>query len=241
MKIATELGKEIKLKNIDDVVVLIQARLSSQRCPRKMVRPFADTTLTDLTIEKLLSSSIIPKENICLAVHEPELIEIGHRHNINVFVRSEKSSMAEGESMHTLYEWWDKIPYKYIVMVNACVPFLKIETIDNFVQQYIESPSTGMFGVVEKKNYFWDKDKNCLTPPTEAVMNTKTADVIYEAAHCLYASSMESIGNNIWMGDFRKKGDIELVAIPENEIFDVDYEWEFKLYEELYKAKVNNG
>jgi len=234
MTIAIELGTEIELKNIEDVVVLIQARLSSQRCPRKMVRPFGNTTLTDLSIEKLLSSKIIPKENIYLAVHEPELIEIGEKHGINVFVRSEKSSMAEGESMHVLYEWWDKIPFKYIVMVNACVPFLKIETIDDFVQKYIESTSTGMFGVIEKKNYFWDKDGNCFTPPTEAVMNTKTADVVYEAAHCLYASSIENIGNGIWMGDFRKKGDIELVSVPENEIFDIDYEWEFELYESMY-------
>ena len=226
------------MKNINEVAVLIQARLSSQRCPRKMIRPFAGTTLTDLALEKLLTSKLIPKKNIYLAVHEPELIAIGKKHNINVFIRSKKSAMAEGESMECLYEWWNKIPFKYVVMVNACAPLLTTETIDSFIESYMKTDSDGMFGVIEKKNYFWDKEGNCFTPPTEAVMNTKTADIIYEAAHCLYASSLDSIGEDIWMGDFRKKGAIELRPIPEGEVFDIDYEWEFELYESLYKQIV---
>ena len=68
-------------------------------------------------------------------------------------------------------------------------------------------------------------------------MNTKTADPILEAAHCLYAGSLEDIGKNIWMGDFRKKGDIKLFTVPEEEVFDIDHEWEFKTYEALYKSK----
>jgi len=187
-----------------------------------------------LALEKLLSSKVIPRENIYLAVHEPELISIGKKHGVNVFVRSEESALSEGLSMHVLYEWWDQIPFKYIVMVNACAPMLKINTIDDFITEYINTESDGMFGVIEKKNYFWDKAGNCFTIPTEPVMNTKTADIVYEAAHCLYASRMLSIGDGIWMGDFRKKGNIELVVIPEEEVFDIDYEWEFDLYEDLY-------
>ncbi len=38
----------------------------------------------------------------------------------------------------------------------------------------------------------------------------------------------------IWMGDF-KKGEIELFPIDEKECFDIDYEWEFKNGNKLYK------
>jgi CMP-N-acetylneuraminic acid synthetase len=229
------------MKNIEDVAILIQARLSSQRCPKKMIRSFAGTTLTDLSIEKLLASKIIPKKNIYLAVHEPELIAIGEKHGVNVFVRSKESSMAEGESMSVLYEWWNKIPFKHIIMVNACAPMLKIETIDNFIQTYINTESNGLFGVIEKKNYFWDKEGNCFTPLTEAVMNTKTADIVYEAAHCLYASELNLIGKGLWMGDFQKPGDIELFPMNEDEVFDIDYEWEFNTYEALYSYLKKQG
>ena len=41
------------------------------------------------------------------------------------------------------------------------------------------------------------------------------------------------------MGDFEKDGDIKLFPMEELEAFDIDYEWQFKvgeiLYKELYK------
>ena len=46
-----------------------------------------------------------------------------------------------------------------------------------------------------------------------------------------------NIGKNIWMGKYKKKNDPELYEVPESEIFDIDYEWQFKIAEELYKLK----
>ena len=229
------------MKKIEDVAVLVQARLSSERCPRKMVRPFAGTTLTDLTIEKIVASKIIPKENFYLTVHEPELVAIGEKHGVNVFKRSAKSAVWDGgEDAHIrdMYEWWDKIPFKYVVLVNACVPFLTTETIDGFFQHYLESDSAGLFAVMEKKNYFWDNSGHMITewPENEPTLNTKAVGVTWEAAHCLYASRLDTIDDGIWMGDFQKDGEIELYPVPEHECFDVDYEWEFAAYEAMYGA-----
>ena len=78
-------------------------------------------------------------------------------------------------------------------------------------------------------------------PLRDAAMNTKNVQTTYEAAHCLYASRMDSIDNGIWMGDFSKEGDIELFPMPERETFDIDYEWEFELYEKLYQAAGKNA
>ena len=62
-------------------------------------------------------------------------------------------------------------------------------------------------------------------------------DTTYEAAHCLYAGRTDLIGKGIWMGDFRKDGDIELFSMPERECFDIDYDWQFEVAEKLYLAK----
>ena len=123
------------------------------------------------------------------------------------------------------------------MLINACAPFLTTETIDNFFEQYLKSDSDGMFGVIEKKNYFWNNSGDLLTPLTEAVMNTKTVNTTFEAAHCLYAGRMSKIGEEVWMGDFRKPGDIELFAMKEQECLDVDYEWQFDLCESLYLGR----
>lgn len=228
------------MKKIEEVAFLIQARLSSQRCPRKMARPFAGTTLLDINIKKLVDSDLIPNENIYVSVHEEELIQIAEKYPVNIFHRSEKSAMSEGTPMTEIYEWWDKIPHKYVILTNACVPMLSTRTIEEFTEEYLKIDNVGMFGVIEKKNYFWDSEGNFLTNLDEAVMNTKTAETVREAAHCLYAGSLENIGKSIWMGNFSKKGDIHLHPVPEEEVFDIDHEWEFQLYEKLYKA-IENG
>jgi len=202
-----------------------------------MIRPFAGTTLIDISIENILKSDVIPKENFYVAVHEPELVAIGEKYDVNVFKRSEKSANSEGTPMGEMYEWWNKLPFKYAVLVNACTPFLSIETIDNFVINYMKSESDGLFGVIEKKNYFWDENKILLTPLAEAVMNTKTVQKTYEAAHCLYAGRMDKIGKDIWMGNFNKPGDIELFAINEKECLDIDHEWQFTMCESIQRNK----
>ena len=223
------------IKALDEVAVIIQARMGSQRVPQKMIRPFADTTLTDIALKNIKQCKSFPIENFYLSVYEPELLTIGERHGVNIYRRSEKSANSEGTPMTEMYEWWDKLPCKYGVLVNACAPFLTSETIDSFFDAYRRSKSDGMFGVIEKKNYYWDFSGKLITPLTEAVMNTKTVQTTYEAAHCLYAGRLDKIGQSIWMGDFSRPGDIELFPMKEEEVLDVDYEWQFRAYESMYK------
>ena len=228
------------MKRLEDVCVMVQARLGSQRVPQKMIRPFAGTTLMDICLEKLADSQLIPNKNVYASVYEPELVDICKKYDVEIYHRSEASANSEGTPMTQMYEWWDQTPFKYCVLVNACAPFLKIETVENFVKAYLETDSDGFFGVIEKKNYYWNSQNKLVTPWPEgqAVMNTKFVDTTYEAAHCLYAGRMSKIGDGIWMGDFMTPGDIELYPMDEREVFDIDYEWQFEYYENLYKSGV---
>ena len=110
------------MKNVNDVLFIVQARLSSQRIPKKMLKPFSGTTLMDICIKKILKSDIIPKENFYVSAYEDEIKEVCNKHGVNIFHRSEKSAMSEGTPMTEIYEWWDKLPYKYCVLINACAP-----------------------------------------------------------------------------------------------------------------------
>ena len=226
------------MKNINDVCILVQARLGSTRVPGKMLRPFAGTTLVDILFNKLKSSKVIPKENIYFSVYEDELKEVGKKHGINIFDRSEKSAFSEGNPLSEIYEWYDKLPFKYVVLISACNPLLKIETMDSFVESFLNSDKEGGFAVFEKKTYYWDKNGKSITDWGELpIMNTKFVDPIYEAAHCLYASRMDVIGDGYWM-DTKSPPEPELFKMGELEAFDIDYEWQFKLGEILFKEKV---
>jgi CMP-N-acetylneuraminic acid synthetase len=224
------------MKNVNDICFVIQARLNSTRIPRKMIKPFANTTLTDLGIQKVLNSKIIPEENFYLSVYEEELKDIAKDTGVQIFERSYESANAES-TVTGIYEWHDKLPYKYVVLISACTPLLKTETIDKFVEKYMNSDSDGLFGVIGKKQYYWNEEGDMITnwPEGTTIMNTKVVETTYEAAHCLYASRMDTIKDEIWMGDAPfTKGNPELFEIDELEVFDIDYPWQFEVGEVLY-------
>ena len=43
------------MKDINDVLFIVEARLHSSRMHQKMIKPFADTTLLDLLLSKLIT------------------------------------------------------------------------------------------------------------------------------------------------------------------------------------------
>jgi len=225
------------MKDVNDICVLISARLNSHRIPQKMTSPFGNTTLLDISISKLLDSSVIPKENIVLAVHEPELAVIGEKYGVNIYHRSKESAQSEGKKLTVLYDWHNNLDFKYVILLNPCLPFLSIETIDKFFLEYKSSDNDGLFGVIAKKNYFWNDNEEMITKWTDGleVMNTKFVETTYEAANCLSATKLDMIKDGHWMGRAPyTKNNPPICELPEKECFDIDYPWQFDLAEALY-------
>ena len=131
------------MKDKKDIAVIIQARLGSQRVPNKMIKQFHNTTLLDIALEKIKKLKSVPINNFYLSAYEPEIISKGKEHNLNIFYRSKKSAESEGTPMTEMYDWWDKLPHKYCVLINACLPFLEVDTIDNFIEEYASNNHRG--------------------------------------------------------------------------------------------------
>ena len=224
------------MKNLNEIAFIVQARLNSKRVPQKMIRPFAGDTLFGIVLDKLLDCKNIPNENIFASVYEDELIEIVDNKPISYFVRS-KESAEEEDNLQLIYEWHDKLPakYKYVVLISGCNPLLKINTIDRFIEKFVNQQEENLFAVIEKRQYFWNKEGKMINdwPEGETIMNTKVIEPTYEAAHCLYASRLDTIKNNKFMVDYSKEN-LTLYTIPELESFDIDYEWQFNTAEILY-------
>lgn len=226
------------MKNINDIVFIIQARTQSTRVPNKMLKPFADSSLFEIAVEKVLQSKVIPKSNFYLSVMDEELITIAKKYEVNYFVRSEESTQ-EPVTLQKALEWYNKLPYKYFVIINACNPLLKVETIDNFVRSFIEVESNGLFGVFEKKTFLFGNDGRMLNnffgeDKYLATLETKFVETCYEAAHSLYAGSTEDIANGIYMGTFKNKNNPSFFVMDEIECFDIDWPWQFEVAEKLY-------
>lgn len=201
-----------------------------------MVRPFANSTLLDILFAKLSHLKSLPREQIYISAYDEPIKAIARNHDLRVYDRSQASALEE-KSLPLIFEWHDQLPvqYKYVVMISACNPLLKVETIDEFIDSFIKSPEEGGFAVIPKKTYYWSNDGEAITDwKGSPTMNTKYADVVYEAAHCLYASRLSFIGRGYWMAD-RLPPRLALYPMEELEAFDIDYEWQFRVGEALYK------
>jgi len=65
-------------------------------------------------------------------------------------------------------------------------------------------------------------------------MNTKAVEPTYEAAHVLYASRLDLVQEDRFMGNFQEPGGIKLFKMDELEAFDIDEQWQFTVAEKLY-------
>ncbi len=222
------------MKDIKDILFIIQARLNSQRVPNKMLKPFKESNLFRIAMTKVLLSDYIPKDNFYVSVYEQELIDEAEKLGTNIFKRSHESANNDND-LQKIYEWHDKLPFKYVIKINGCSPFLKTDTINDFAKQFIKQEEENLFGVIEQKDYFWNKEGLMITPwpHDQTIMNTKAVEPTYKAAHVLYASRMDIIKDYKFMGDFFEEGDIKLFPMDEVEAFDIDYDWQFRVAEAM--------
>ena len=138
------------MKDINDILVIIQARLNSQRIPQKMLKPIGGSNLFEIAINKVLKSSIIPKENFYVSVYEDELKKIATKKNVNIYNRSYESANNDN-SLQKIYEWHNKLPFKYVIKINGCSPLLKTETIDGFINKFINYITWSIHSHAQKK------------------------------------------------------------------------------------------
>ena len=221
------------MKNIKDTCFIIQSRLNSTRIPGKMLKPFGGSTLFEIAIQKLVDSEYIPNDNIFIALYDSELIDIAKTYPVNVFVR-DKESVSESQ-LPSVVSSWHSLPFKHFVSINACLPLLSIDTIDSFANYFMRSRHKSLFAVHETKNFYWHNDRERITPDP-GTMNTNLVENTYSAAHALYAGSTDDIANDIYLGDFTPNYP-ELFVVEEKETIDVDYLWQFKQAEILYKNR----
>jgi|TARA_R100001015_G_C4623008_1_gene180660 CMP-N-acetylneuraminic acid synthetase len=229
------------MKNINDIFFFIQARTGSTRVPNKMLKPFVDSSLFEIAVKKMLKSSMIPKDNFYLSIMDDELFDIAKKYDVKTFKRSEES-VQEPVTLQKVFEWHDKVDYKYFVFLNACNPILSVKTIDKFIKSFIKSDSDGMFGVFEKKTFLFDSNHKMMNDfygdeKYFATLETKFVETTYEAAHSLYAGKIEDIGKDIYMGTFKEKGSPEFFVMDEIECFDIDWPFQFDVAETMYKQR----
>ena len=203
-------------------------RTGSQRVPNKMLRNFANTTLLDILIDKLAAFN----DQSFFGGYEQVFKEKCNRKNVQFIQRSEKSTQIDGPITECI-SFIKETNYKYLLLVNGCLPHLKVSTIKRFLTFVKENHFKPATVITKKNNYFFNKEKL----PTNfslslKTLNTKKTEPIYEFSNALYFFDKEYFFKNGRYWDWEEVNFFEVSS--KIELLDVDTEDDFKIAEALW-------
>jgi CMP-N-acetylneuraminic acid synthetase len=211
---------------------IIHARKTSTRCPNKHLRPLGDTTLIDIALEKLSKLELDEKY---LAVYDQELkdkVIDGVK-----ILRRKYDSVAPGNAPHNImYKHLENVKSDYIVNLNPCQPFLKVDKLQQIITMFKYSTLDSMITVKKERNFFWDKDETPINFKQNDRLSTTSGPWVYSATHSLVFYKKQYMLDNWELFPNEKENPKPfIVDWSEQELIDVDTETDFKLVESLWK------
>ena len=210
---------------------IIHARKESTRCPNKHLRPLGDTTLIDVALDKLSKLELDEKY---LAVYDQELkdkvidgVKILHR---------KYESVAPGNAPHNvMYKHLENVESDYIVNLNPCQPFLKVEELQQVITLFKYSKYDSMITAKVERNFYWDDDKNPINFEPNDRLSTTTGPWINAATHSLVIYKKQYMLDNWELFSNTKYDPYPFVVNwSDKELLDVDTEIDFKIVESYY-------
>ena len=210
---------------------IIHARKDSTRCPNKHLRPLGNTTLIDVALDKLSKLDLDEKY---LAVYDQELkdkvidgVKILHR---------EYESVAPGNAPHNImYKHLENVKSDYIVNLNPCQPFLKVDKLQQIITLFKYSNFDSMITAKRERNFYWDDDKNPINFKPNDRLSTTTGPWVDVATHSLVIYKKQYMLDNWELFPNIKDNPYPFVIDwSKKELLDVDTEIDFKLVESYY-------
>lgn len=193
-----------------------------------MLRPFGETTLTDIVLAKLAHANYFT----FFAGYEDEFRNKCKEHSVHFVERDRESATIDGPIVEIL-SFLKRVDCEYLLLVNACLPFLRKETIESFLEECTSGDHEPGFAVTRRRNFF-------LTLAGQAVnfdfgsktLNTKTVTPLYEFSNALYFFNREYFFQRGTYWDWSR---VKLIELQDRmEILDIDTEEDFELAERLW-------
>ena len=217
----------------EKIGICINARISSSRCPRKLVRSFFDTTLIDIALDKLSKINAYEK---CLAAGDEELFDIYEKYSDDIkLLKRLPDAVASGEHHHSVsFRHYNDMESDFILIMNPCLPFTSVKTYEEAIRFFESSDCKSLTSVLSFKDIFFNKDGDVITLPNVHHVSSTTADTLYKMAHIFHI-----IDKNYFMREGKvwsyEDSDPSLFEVPYKECFDVDNEEEFEFCRNLYE------
>lgn len=196
-----------------------------------MLRPFGDTTLTDIVLAKLAQLHCFT----FFAGDEDEFRVKCEQHKVRFVKRDERSARVD-EPISEILSFLRDVECEHLLLVNACLPFLRVITIQSFLDDCVAGGYQPAFSVIKRSDYFMKLDRSTINfDPTVKTINTKTVEPIYQFSHALYFFNRNYF---LRYGTYWDWQTVRLVELPDGlELLDIDSAEDFILAEALWKVR----
>lgn len=216
---------------MNNIAIVSFGRKKSERCPNKMLRPFAGTTLTDIVLGKIKHFG----SRAYFAGYEQEFKEKCLQYKVNFIQRDKRSVTIDGPILD-VFGFVRKVKQEKVIFVNPCVPFLSLKAINAFFRRCRKNTKRPTLAVLRRRNYFFNEVRRPLNfTALSNKWNTKNVETVYESANALYFFDKKFFLKNGFYWDWN---DVELVEFERTQEFlDIDIEEDFEVAEEIYRAR----
>lgn len=215
------------------ISVLINARTKSSRLPRKLVLPFAGTTLIDIALEKLDRMDFFAHRYFAIA--EAELRERAEGYsNIEILDR-DPDAITPGYNDHRkVFAHFERVESEYIMWLNACHPLLSLDTLQRAIDQVLETKYNSYTSVIPTTDWIFDNQGDPITNTQASMLSSDHSKEFYKVAHAFHV-----INKTFFLQDYQywtlTRNDPALIKIPIEESYDVNEEMEFLVAETAYR------
>jgi CMP-N-acetylneuraminic acid synthetase len=215
---------------MNNIGIFSYGRKGSQRCPNKMLRPFAATTILDILLNKLN----ILGENTFFAGFENEFEQKTLNAGVTFVQRTQNSVLVDGPQIECL-SFLKDVTFDYLLLINGCLPLLSIETIKSFLVDVQDNNLQPAVIASKRHNYFFNEKHEPLNFSSSIMsLNTKTVTPLYEFGNALYFFKREHFLKTGMYWEWEKLRLIEMGSSLE--LVDIDTEEDFNFAERLWKA-----
>lgn len=220
---------------LKSIAVIIHARKDSTRCKNKHLRPFGNTTIIDIAIEKL--NKITNVDEVYLAAYDQELKDKATG-KVKILDR-EYDSVAPGNPHHSImYRHLKNVKSDFIINYNPCQPFLDVNKLQEVIDWFKKSPLESAITVKNTRNFYWNKEGTPNNFKPNDRLSTTAGPSLWEATHSLVMYKKEYMLKN-WelFPNLVYQPYPYLIEWPEEELIDIDTELDFKVAELTYKER----
>jgi CMP-N-acetylneuraminic acid synthetase len=219
------------MESMRSLFLLGTAREGSTRVKDKMLRPFADTTLFEIYLEKMRSlyaSGGFSDWGIAVPRLDARLLRIAHREGVPIIRERSRTDPSPQPRNRELYYLADRME-THVMWVNACLPMMSVNTLAGMVRAFESDPDImEVEPVVRRKNWFYGSNGKPLNHHATSTQQTEVVHESSQAAHIFMRKHLLRTGQYF-------EGTPTLYVVKPEEAIDIDEEQDFEFAEWVWR------